>query len=68
MCLPKLDIPEKRPLMPSSQMPPTESVRDSRLVVAFQYPTSNPSAVLLTLVEPRRSAAAIMSAPSLLWL
>ena len=51
--------------MASSQMPPTESRRASRLAWAFQKPPGKPDATVETLVDPARSAAATRKAPPL---
>ena len=60
---PKAEIPERMPDMPSSQMPPVESRRASGLVAALKKPSGKPSATVLTLVEPSRSAEADRKAP-----
>ena len=49
--------------MASSQMPPTASSRASGFVAAFQKPGANPAPICATLVDPRRSAEAVSSAP-----
>ena len=51
--------------MASSQIPPTDRRRASGFALAFQKPAGNPSAMVLTLVDPMRSAAATRNAPPL---
>ncbi len=57
------EMPLRMPAMASSQMPPTESSRASGFVCAFQKPGAKSAAMVLTLVEPRRSAEAVRKAP-----
>jgi len=56
-------MPLRTPAIASSQMPPIESRRASGLLPAFQNPAGKSAAMALTLVEPRRSAAAVRKAP-----
>ena len=58
-------MPLSTPEMASSQIPPTESRRESGLVRAFQKPSPKPPAMVFTLVDPTRSAAATRNAPPL---
>ncbi len=44
-------------------MPPIDSVREAGFFAAFQKPSPNPAATVLTEVEPSRSAAPTRSAP-----
>jgi hypothetical protein len=60
--------PRQNAVMASSQMPPMVMRRASGFERAFQNPSANPLPPAATLVEPRRSAAAIMRAPWLTWL
>ena len=61
--LAKAEMPESMAVIASSQMPPIESCRAAGLQRRYKSRAGNPAPILLTLVEPRRSADATKAPP-----